>query len=51
MNIILGILGGLFGGCVIGLLGFSAGGGLIPQLITAVIGAILLAWIYTKVVK
>jgi uncharacterized membrane protein YeaQ/YmgE (transglycosylase-associated protein family) len=31
MNIILGILGGLFGGCVIGLLGFNAGGGLIPQ--------------------
>ena len=49
MNIIVGILGGLFGGCVIGLLGFSVG--LIPQFITAVIGAILLVWIYKKVVK
>jgi len=51
MNIIVGILGGLFGGCVIGLLGFSVGVGLIPQFITAVIGAILLVWIYKKVVK
>ena len=25
MNIIVGILGGLFGGCVIGLLGFNVG--------------------------
>ncbi|MDC1430666.1 GlsB/YeaQ/YmgE family stress response membrane protein [Bacteroidia bacterium] len=51
MNIIVGILGGLFGGCVIGLLGFNVGLGLIPQFITAVIGAILLVWIYKKVVK
>ena len=51
MNIIVGILGGLFGGCVIGLLGFNVDLGLIPQFITAVIGAILLVWIYKKVVK
>ena len=51
MNIIVGILGGLFGDGVIGLLGFNVGVGLIPQFITAIIGAILLVWIYKKVVK
>ena len=39
----LGIVGAIVGGFIIGLLGFS-GSGIIPSLITAFIGAVVLIW-------
>lgn len=44
INILVGIVGGVFGGWVFGLLGFAASG-IVGNLITAIIGAILLIWI------
>lgn len=44
MNIILGILGGLFGGWVFGLFGIESQ---IGPFITAIIGAFLLQWIFS----
>ncbi|HQW12277.1 MAG TPA: GlsB/YeaQ/YmgE family stress response membrane protein [Saprospiraceae bacterium] len=44
MNIILGILGGLFGGWVFGLFGIESA---IGPFITAIIGAFLLQWIFS----
>jgi uncharacterized membrane protein YeaQ/YmgE (transglycosylase-associated protein family) len=49
MDIIIGLLGALVGGFVMSLLGFSAEGGFIYTIIVAVIGAVLLTWIYRKV--
>jgi uncharacterized membrane protein YeaQ/YmgE (transglycosylase-associated protein family) len=50
VTIILGILGGIVGGWLFGLLGLGGGGGLIG-LIGAILGAILLLWIYRMVVS
>jgi len=44
INLILGIAGGVLGGCVFGLLGIAASG-IIGSLITATVGAILMLWI------
>lgn len=44
MNIILGILGGLFGGWLFRQLGI---GGAVGPFITAVLGAFLLQWIFS----
>ena len=49
MDIIIGLLGALVGGFVMSLLGFRAEGGLIYTIIVAVIGAVLLTWVYRKV--
>ena len=48
MDIIIGLLGALVGGFAMSLLGFSPEGGLIYTIIVAVIGAVLLTWIYRK---
>ena len=50
INIILGIIGSVVGCWVFGLLGFSTSG-LIGQLITAVVGAVLVLFIYNMVKK
>lgn len=44
VNLILGIIGGVFGGWVFSLLGISAGG-ILGSFITSTVGAILLLWI------
>ena len=44
VDIILGLIGGWFGGHVLGWLGIYAGGS-IGYLVTAFIGAVLLVWI------
>ncbi|MDA8886646.1 GlsB/YeaQ/YmgE family stress response membrane protein [Bacteroidia bacterium] len=51
INIILGILGGWLGSLLLGILGFNAGGGIIPRLITATVGAFILVWVYKKYIK
>lgn len=45
LNILLGIVGGAIGGWVFGFLGFSPGAGFVPQLITALVGAMILIYI------
>src|SRR5271170_8044061 len=50
VDIILGILGGILGGWLFGLLGIWQGGGIIPSLIVAFIGAVILVWI-TRLIK
>lgn len=45
VNIILGVLGASVAGWLLGLAGFSAEPRLIPQMIVAVAGAVLLIWI------
>lgn len=42
INLIVGIIGGVLGGWMFGLLGISAGNGLLGSLITSTLGAILL---------
>jgi uncharacterized membrane protein YeaQ/YmgE (transglycosylase-associated protein family) len=42
MDIVLGIVGAIIGGGVLGLLGFYQTGGLIPTILTAILGAVIL---------
>ena len=49
MDVIIGLLGALVGGFLMTLLGFRAEGGMIYTIIVAVIGAVILTWIYRKV--
>ncbi|MGH7447466.1 MAG: GlsB/YeaQ/YmgE family stress response membrane protein [Longimicrobiales bacterium] len=49
VTIILGILGGIVGGFLFGLIGLGDGG--LIGLIGAILGAILLLWIYRMVVS
>ncbi len=48
MTIITGIAGAFLGGFVMSLLGFSYTGGLIYNIIVAVLGAVALTWGYRK---
>jgi uncharacterized membrane protein YeaQ/YmgE (transglycosylase-associated protein family) len=49
VDIILGIVGGIFGGWVVGALGFHAGG-MISEIVVAILGAVILIWI-TRLIK
>jgi uncharacterized membrane protein YeaQ/YmgE (transglycosylase-associated protein family) len=51
LSIILGLVGGAVGSFLFSVLGFSASGGLIPQLIVSVIGAVVVIWAYRKFIK
>jgi len=51
MDIVVGIVGGIAGGFLMQLVGFSASGGFIYNVIVAVIGAALLTWLYRKFLK
>jgi len=51
MDILLGIAGGLFGGLVLRLLGFYSTGGLLPTILVAILGAVLLVAIARKLKK
>lgn len=44
-NIVIGIIGAMFGGWLFGVTGISAGGGLLGALITAVVGAFVLLFL------
>jgi uncharacterized membrane protein YeaQ/YmgE (transglycosylase-associated protein family) len=48
MDIFIGLVGALAGGLLMRLLGFSAEGGLIYTTLVAVLGAVLLTWIYRR---
>jgi uncharacterized membrane protein YeaQ/YmgE (transglycosylase-associated protein family) len=49
MDIIIGLIGALGGGFIMGLFGFKPEGGFIYTIIVAVIGAVVLTWIFRKV--
>ena len=42
MDIALGIVGGVIGGWIMNLLGFYTSGGLIPSILVAILGAVVL---------
>jgi uncharacterized membrane protein YeaQ/YmgE (transglycosylase-associated protein family) len=48
MDIIIGLCGALAGGFIMRLLGFSGEGGMIYTIIVAILGAVILTWIYRK---
>jgi uncharacterized membrane protein YeaQ/YmgE (transglycosylase-associated protein family) len=51
IDCLLGIAGGIVGGFVLRLLGLYSSGGLISDIIVAIIGAIILIWISRKLKK
>ena len=50
MNLLLGVLGGALGGWLFGVLGISWGG-LVRQLGTAIVGAVLILWVASLLKK
>ena len=51
LNIVLGLIGGAVGSAMFSFLGFRSTGGLIPNIILSVVGAVVVIWIYRKLVK
>jgi len=45
MDIVLGIVGGIVGGFLLSLVGMHSAGGLISEIVVAIIGAVFLIWI------
>jgi uncharacterized membrane protein YeaQ/YmgE (transglycosylase-associated protein family) len=45
MDIVLGIVGAVIGGFVLRLLGLYSTGGLIPSILVATLGAVILIWL------
>ena len=50
MDIILGLAGALIGGFLMKMMGFSSSGGYIYSILVAVVGAVILTWIFRKVI-
>jgi uncharacterized membrane protein YeaQ/YmgE (transglycosylase-associated protein family) len=48
MDIVIGLLGALFGGFLMSILGFSSQGGIVYTTLVALLGAIILTWVYRK---
>ena len=48
MDIIIGLIGALVGGFLMQLLGFRGEGGMIYTILVAVLGAVILTWIFRK---
>jgi uncharacterized membrane protein YeaQ/YmgE (transglycosylase-associated protein family) len=48
MDIIIGLIGALAGGFLMRLLGFAGEGGFLYTIFVAVLGAVILTWIYRK---
>jgi uncharacterized membrane protein YeaQ/YmgE (transglycosylase-associated protein family) len=51
MDIVIGLVGALVGGFLVSLLGFRAEGGFFYTTVVAVIGAVLLTWVFRKVTR
>jgi uncharacterized membrane protein YeaQ/YmgE (transglycosylase-associated protein family) len=51
MDMLLGIAGGEVGGFLLRLLGLYSSGGLISEILVAIIGAVFLIWISRKLKK
>lgn len=50
-NLIVGVVGAFIGSFLIGILGLGGGSGLVPSLVTATLGAIVLLWLLGLVKK
>ena len=50
-NIVVGIVGAVLGGWLLGVLGFNADGGLVPTLLTAFFGAVVLLVLIAQLKK
>lgn len=50
-NLILGILGGTFGGWLCGFIGIHGDGSWLGEIVIGVVGAVALLWIVNKVFK
>ena len=48
-NMLLGLVGGFVGGWMFSLLGIHADGGFVGQLVTALVGAVAVLWVASKV--
>ncbi|HTE06965.1 MAG TPA: GlsB/YeaQ/YmgE family stress response membrane protein [Planctomycetota bacterium] len=44
-NLLLGVIGAVLGGFLLRVLGFSSSGGLLPSLLVATLGAVVLLWV------
>lgn len=51
MDIIIGLVGALVGGLLMSLLGFRSEGRMIYTILVAVLGAVLLTWLYPRMTK
>jgi uncharacterized membrane protein YeaQ/YmgE (transglycosylase-associated protein family) len=51
MDIIIGLVGALVGGFLMSLLGFRSEGGMIYTILVAVLGAVLLTWLYRRMTR
>jgi uncharacterized membrane protein YeaQ/YmgE (transglycosylase-associated protein family) len=47
IDLVLGLIGGWLGGNVLGWIGISWGGTILGQICTAVVGAVLLLWVFS----
>jgi uncharacterized membrane protein YeaQ/YmgE (transglycosylase-associated protein family) len=51
LDIIVGLVGALAGGFIVSLFGFRTQGGLVYTTLVAVLGAVVLTWVYRKVIS
>jgi len=51
MDIVIGIVGAMIGGWVFGLLGIYSGGGIVPSILVAFVGACILLWLVRLIKK
>jgi uncharacterized membrane protein YeaQ/YmgE (transglycosylase-associated protein family) len=49
MDIIIGLIGALAGGFIVSLFGLRSEGGFLYSILVAVLGAVVLTWVYRKV--
>jgi uncharacterized membrane protein YeaQ/YmgE (transglycosylase-associated protein family) len=51
IDILLGIAGGIVGGAILRALGFYSSGGLLPSILVAIFGAVVLVWLVRAIKK
>ena len=51
MDILLGMAGAVVGGWIFALLGIYPGGGLVPSVVVATVGGVILTWLVRKLKK
>ncbi|PYX93429.1 MAG: GlsB/YeaQ/YmgE family stress response membrane protein [Acidobacteria bacterium] len=49
IDILLGIAGAIIGGFILRILGFYTSGGIIPEILVAIFGAVVLVWLARKI--
>ena len=49
IDILLGIAGAIVGGFILRILGFYTWGGIVPEILVAIFGAVVLVWLARKI--